>query len=55
MDNVNFGVIFMVGGIIFLFSLFLSNLKRFKKIFNFISWITAIALIILVVYYFFLR
>jgi hypothetical protein len=55
MENLNFGVIFIVGGIFFLFTLFLSGLERFKKIFNILSWITAIVLIILAVYYFFLR
>jgi hypothetical protein len=55
MDNINFGVIFIVGGIIFLFALFLSGLERFKKLFNILSWITAIALVLLAVYYFFLH
>jgi|WetSurSiteA1Bulk_404760.scaffolds.fasta_scaffold18413_4 hypothetical protein len=55
MDDINFGLIFIIGGIIFLFALFLSSLERFKKFFNILSWITAIALIILAVYYFFLR
>jgi uncharacterized membrane protein HdeD (DUF308 family) len=55
MDDINFGVIFIVGGIIFLFALFLSSLERFKKFFNILSWIIAIALILLAVYYFFLR
>jgi hypothetical protein len=55
MENLNFGVIFIVGGIIFLLTLFFSGLERFKKFFNFLSWITAIALIILALYYFFLR
>jgi hypothetical protein len=53
MGEINFGIIFIVGGIIFLFALFLSSLERFKKFFNILSWITAIALIILAVYYFF--
>jgi uncharacterized membrane protein HdeD (DUF308 family) len=55
MDAINFGAIFIVGGIIFLFALFLSSLERFKKFFNILSWIIAIALILLAVYYFFLR
>jgi uncharacterized membrane protein YjjP (DUF1212 family) len=55
MDTINIVVIFIVGGIIFLFSLFLSSLERFKKFFNILSWIIAIALIILAVYYFLLR
>lgn len=55
MGDINFGIIFMVLGIVFLFALFLSNLERFKKFFNILSWIIAIALIILAVYYFFLR
>jgi hypothetical protein len=53
-DN-NFGIIFIVLAIIFVFALFLSTLKRFKKFFNILSWVTAIASIILAVYYFFLR
>ena len=52
MDNINFGLIFIVGASIFIFSLFFSNLERFKKFFNILSWIIAIALIILAVYYF---
>ena len=55
MGDINFGVIFIVGAIIFVFALFLSSLGRFKKFFNILSWITAIALILLAVYYFFLR
>jgi cytochrome c biogenesis protein CcdA len=55
MENINFGLAFIVLGIIFLFTLFFSTLERFKKFFNILSWITGIALIILGVYYFFLR
>ena len=55
MDNINFGVIFIVGGIIFLFALFLSSLERFKKFFNILSWITGIAIILLAVFYFIVR
>jgi hypothetical protein len=55
MDVVNFVVILMVLGIIFVFALFFSSLERFKKFFNILSWIIGIALIILVVYYIFLR
>lgn len=52
MDVINFVIILMVLGIIFVFALFLSSLERFKKFFNILSWIIAIALIILTVYYF---
>jgi cytochrome c biogenesis protein CcdA len=55
MDNINFGIIFMILGIIFLFTLFLSSLERFKKFFNILSWITGIAIILLAVFYFFVR
>jgi len=55
MDVVNFVVILMVLGIIFVFALFLSSLERFKKFFNIVSWVIAITFLLLVVYYFFLR
>jgi len=55
MDVINFVIILMVLGFIFVFALFLSSLERFKKFFNILSWIIGIALIILVVYYIFLR
>ena len=45
----------MILGIIFLFALFLSSLERFKKFFNILSWITGIAIILLAVFYFFVR
>lgn len=52
MDNLNFGVIFIVGGIVFLLALFLSGLERFKKFFNILSWIIAVTLILIAVYFF---
>jgi len=55
MVDINFVGIFLVGGIIFLLALFLSSLERFKKFFTILSWIIAIALILLAVYYFFFR
>jgi len=55
MENINFGLAFILLVIIFLFALFFSNLERFRKFFNILSWITGIALIILAVYYIFLR
>ena len=55
MSGTNFGVIVTVLVIILVFALFFSTLERFKKFFNILSWIITIFLIILAVYYFFLR
>ena len=55
MGNTEIVIIIMILGIIFLFSLFLSSLERFKKLFNILSWVTGIALLLLAAYYFIMR
>ena len=54
MSGTNFGIIVIVLVIILVFALFFSTFERLKKLFNILSWMIAIALIVLTVYYFFL-